>query len=174
MILISYAQAVISITVIWVMARLITAVINKRISIKRELQLLLVYICIIVIVRFVYFDFFRYNGKILPLSIGLEKDKFDWTSLKPFFFLVDRYDGWQINIIGNIAMFIPVGIVWPICFKELDTFKKTVLAGAGFSLLIEITQLFCYGRHTDIDDLILNTIGVAIGALIVFTIRNRR
>jgi len=68
-------------------------------------------------------------------------------------------------------MFIPVGIVWPICFCRLDTIKKTVLAGAGFTLFIEVTQLFCIGRHTDVDDLILNTSGVALGAGIVFLIQ---
>lgn len=65
---------------------------------------------------------------------------------------------------------IPVGIVWPICFKELDSIEKTVLAGAGFSLLIEISQLLLYERCSDIDDLILNTAGVIIGAMIYFGI----
>jgi glycopeptide antibiotics resistance protein len=37
-----------------------------------------------------------------------------------------------------------------------------------------LTQLVCIGRHTDIDDLILNTIGVAIGACIVFLIRRNK
>ena len=78
-----------------------------------------------------------------------------------------------MNIIGNIAMFIPVGIVWPICFGKLDTIRKTISAGAGLSLFIEVTQLFCLGRHTDVDDLILNTIGATIGAFIVFMIRRK-
>ena len=68
-------------------------------------------------------------------------------------------------------MFIPVGIVWPICFKELDSVLKTVFAGAGFTLLIEISQLLFYERCSDIDDLILNTTGVMIGAMIYFGIR---
>ena len=63
-------------------------------------------------------------------------------------------------------MFILVGIVWSICFKKLDTIGKTILAGLGFTLLIEITQLFFYERCSDIDDIILNTTGVAIGSLI--------
>lgn len=75
-----------------------------------------------------------------------------------------------MNIIGNITMFIPVGIIWPICFKKLDTPAKTILAGFGYSLLIELSQLLLYERLTDIDDLILNTIGVTIGAFIYFGI----
>jgi glycopeptide antibiotics resistance protein len=84
------------------------------------------------------------------------------------------YDGWQINIIGNITMFIPVGLAWPFCFKKLDTIGKTVLIGAGFPLFIEITQLPFYDRCSDIDDLILNTTGIFIGALIYFGIRRLR
>ena len=54
---------------------------------------------------------------------------------------------------------------------KVDSFKKTVLAGAGFTLFIEVTQLFCLGRHTDVDDLFLNTLGATIGAWIVFMVR---
>ena len=43
-----------------------------------------------------------------------------------------------------------------------------------FIIFIELTQLLCPERHTDIDDLILNTSGVAIGASILFGIRKRR
>ena len=70
-------------------------------------------------------------------------------------------------------MFIPVGIVWPVCFKKLNNFGKTVLAGAAYSFLIEMSQLLFYDRGTDIDDLILNTTGVVIGALIYFLIHNK-
>ena len=61
-----------------------------------------------------------------------------------------------------------------VCDRYLDTIKKTILAGAGFTLLIEVTQLFFLGSHTDVDDLILNTIGVVIGACIVFLIRRKQ
>ena len=76
-------------------------------------------------------------------------------------------------------MFIPVGLAWPFCFKKLDTIGKTVLVGAGFPLFIEITQLPFYDRCSDVDDLILNTTGILIGAIIYFgikrlTIRKKR
>ncbi|MBQ0002890.1 MAG: VanZ family protein [Treponema sp.] len=56
--------------------------------------------------------------------------------------LFDIYDGWQINIIGNIAVFIPLGIIWPFCFGKLNSVKKTAFTGFCFSLFIEISQLF--------------------------------
>ena len=168
---ITILQLFVFITALWVVLRVIIALKDKNFSVKRELLLLLFYICIVVISRFVYFPFHSEAGKTPTLTIGLS----DFTvSLKPFFFLVDRYDGWLMNIIGNIVMFIPVGIVWPICFKKLDSATKTILAGAGYTFIIEVTQLFCVGRHTDIDDLILNTTGVVIGAIIVFAVRKFR
>jgi glycopeptide antibiotics resistance protein len=60
-------------------------------------------------------------------------------------------------------MFIPVGIIWPIVFKELDTPARAIAAGVGFSLLIEILQLPFFDRVSDIDDLLLNTLGFAAG-----------
>ena len=81
-----------------------------------------------------------------------------------------------INVIGNTAMFIPLGIVWPSVFKKLDTHKKVIAAGVGYSLCIEILQLPFYDRVTDIDDLILNSLGYLIGYglyLLVKTIKNR-
>lgn len=171
---ITFIQLLITFTITWIAIRIIAALRNKCISLKRELQLLLVYICIAVISRFVYFGYHLIDGRLDTLKIGLGMISADDISYTPFYFLFDRYDGWLMNIIGNIAMFIPVGIIWPICFKKLDNTGKTILAGAGYTLLIELSQLFCYGRHTDIDDLILNTTGVAIGAVIVFAIRKAR
>ncbi len=171
---ITYFQLLIFISIIWVITRLAIAIKSKTFSLKRECQLLLVYVCIIVISRFVYFGFHLEDGKIPTLKIGFGDNIHEMISIIPFYFLVDRYDGYMINIIGNIMMFIPVGVVWPICFSKLDTIRKNILAGAGFSLFVEVTQLFCLGRHTDVDDLILNTIGVAIGTCIAFLIRRKK
>lgn len=162
------------ITIVWILVRAAIAIALKNFSVKRELQMLLVYICLVVIARFVYFPLHHVDGKIGSLTIGYTAKQADMISLIPFYFLFDRYDGWLTNIIGNIAMFIPVGIVWPICFRKLDSIKKTVFAGMVFTLSIELTQLLCPERHTDIDDLILNSSGVVIGACILFAVRKCR
>ena len=171
---ITYFQLLFFISIIWIITRLAIAIKSKTFSIKRECQLLLVYICIVVISRFVYFGFHLEDGKIPTLKIGFGDNIHEMISIIPFYFLVDRYDGYMMNIIGNIMMFIPVGVVWPICFSKLNTIRKNILAGAGFSLFVEVTQLFCLGRHTDVDDLILNTIGVAIGTCIMFLISRKK
>ena len=167
---ISFLQMVIFITAVWILVRYLVNRKMNQVDWKRELQLMLVYICIIVISRMVYFPLELENGHVAPLPFDSSKIIPFRTNLKPLTFTWERYDGWKINIIGNITMFIPVGIVWPVCFKQLNDVCKVTLAGFVYTLLIEISQLPFYDRCSDVDDLILNTIGVFIGAVIYFAI----
>ena len=158
------------ITLIWIISRIIVCTINKKFTLKRELQLLMVYVCIVVICRMVYFPLHQVDGHIGTLTFDKNRVFPFWTNIKPFTFIWERYDGWKVNIVGNITMFIPVGIVWPVCFKKLNNFPNTLLAGTAFSLLIEISQLPFSDHCSDIDDILLNTTGFAIGALIYFAV----
>lgn len=74
----------------------------------------------------------------------------------------------KIDIIGyllNVVMFVPLGFFVPLIWKQMDKLSSSILVGATFSILIELSQLLSY-RGTDIDDLITNTLGAAIGYLI--------
>ena len=161
---VSYGLLVLMISVIWILVRAIVYARQKRFNWRREIELLLVYICIIVVARFTFFPFFRVNGKIQPLG-------FDALTMFPlrinYVPLVSLFDyeifrEMLINVIGNTAMFIPIGVVWPVVYRKLDTHRKTIAAGVGFSLCIELLQL-PFDRVTDIDDLILNSLGFLIG-----------
>ena len=61
-----------------------------------------------------------------------------------------------INFLGNIIMFMPFGLFIPYLWGISG--KKTILIGFSSSLFIEFCQLFL-SRGTDVDDLILNTLG---------------
>ena len=170
---ISYQALLIAITVAWCLARLAVALKQKRASLKRELQLILVYICIVVVARFTFFPFSKVNGQIQPLvfnSANALPFRINWV---PMVNLTDYPTMREIliNVIGNTAMFIPLGIVWPCVYKELNTPVKAIAAGAGFSLLIEILQLPFYDRVSDVDDLILNSLGFILGYLIYLLAR---
>ena len=71
-----------------------------------------------------------------------------------------------INLGGNIILFIPIGFVPPLLWKRWKRGWKTVGIGFLSSMGIEIIQLFI-GRSVDIDDILLNTLGVFLGVLIV-------
>ena len=62
-------------------------------------------------------------------------------------------------------MLVPFGFLVPIIWKNYRKFYKTLFLGAGFSLMIEISQLIT-NRTTDVNDLIANTIGALIGYII--------
>ena len=171
MIEITYKGVFIFITFLWVLLRVICNIKTHKLNWKYEVKLVTVYICLVVIARCVYFPMRLVDGHIGSLFFDVKKIFPMWINLTPIIHMFDAYDGWLINIIGNITMFIPVGIVWPLCFKKLNTIGKTVLIGAGFPLFIEITQLPFYDRCSDIDDLILNTTGIAIGAIIYFSVK---
>lgn len=165
MIEISYLQMVVAISVMWLIVRAVCSVQAKRLDWKRELQLLLVYVCIVVVVRFTFCPFGKVNGKIQPLQFDWKKIFPFWLNVKPFIYLFDYPTMREalLNLIGNTAMFIPLGIVWPTVFKELNTHRKVITAGFGVSFTIEVLQLPFFGRSTDIDDLILNTLGFLVG-----------
>jgi len=101
-------------------------------------------------------------------------------------------DMWQMHLAGqswasiaaswttvqmalNIVLFIPLGIILRHLWK-LGIWRTTAI-GFGLSLLIELTQLTgnwftaaCPYRVADISDLILNTIGALLGALIALLV----
>ena len=165
MIPISYMSVMIGITLLWIMIRAAVCCKTKNFSWKREAQLMLVYICIVVVARFTFFPFSKVDGKVQPLIF----DSANWLNFRinllPMVYLLDYEIRGEalINVIGNTAMFIPLGIVWPVCFKQLNSHRKVIAAGVGTSLLIEILQLPFYDRVSDIDDLMLNSLGFLIG-----------
>ena len=74
------------------------------------------------------------------------------------------------NILGNIALFIPLGIFLPLFSIRFYSLKKVLLIALCCSLLIEITQyiskFFGSYRSVDIDDIILNSFGAFLGFII--------
>ena len=71
----------------------------------------------------------------------------------------------SIDIAGyilNIVMFVPFGFFVPLIWSKMEKIIDITIAGLGFSVLIEISQLFSY-RGADIDDVIVNTFGAVLG-----------
>ena len=152
-------------TAVWLIVRIIVWLKQKKVVWKREAMLLLMYVNLAVIIRSVFFPMETVGGKIQPMPFDPSKIIPFKVNLIPFVNLT-QYDTLKktlLNVIGNTCMFIPTGIILPILYKRLDSFIKVVAAGAGISLCIELIQLLFYTRTSDVDDLILNTLGVIIG-----------
>ena len=165
MIQIPFSCAIACISCLWIIVRLSCWLRTKHVSLKREAELILVYICLVVVTRFTFFPFSRINGQVRPLLFDPSSIFPPRINLIPLVYLFDyeiRREA-LINVIGNTAMFIPIGIIWPGVLRQLDTARKTIGAGIGLSLFIEILQLPFFDRVSDIDDLLLNSLGFIIG-----------
>lgn len=66
------------------------------------------------------------------------------------------------NTILNIILFMPMGFLLPVIWKEYRSAKETIIIGLTVSIIIEMLQIFTF-RLTDIDDLITNTLGTFLG-----------
>ncbi|MGI5891528.1 MAG: VanZ family protein [Bacillota bacterium] len=67
------------------------------------------------------------------------------------------------NLVGNILLFVPWGFLLPLIFKKSKSLRQVLLAGMIFVLCIEAMQFVTRLGSFDIDDLILNLVGVLIG-----------
>lgn len=71
----------------------------------------------------------------------------------------------EIQVVGyglNVVMFLPLGFLIPLIWKELGKLRYILAAGCGFSVLIEVSQILSL-RGTDVDDVIMNTLGAVLG-----------
>lgn len=75
------------------------------------------------------------------------------------------------NILGNVGVFVPIGIFVPVLFKK--DIRGTAITGAFISLCIETGQI-PIERTTDIDDIILNTSGAVIGYEIYYIFSRKK
>ena len=81
---------------------------------------------------------------------------------------------WAIaaNLLGNVLLFVPLGIFLPAAWEKLRRGPAFFLAAFLLLLAVETVQLFALLGYFDVDDLILNLAGASAGFLI-FRLRRR-
>lgn len=80
--------------------------------------------------------------------------------------LIPFKDGLEISAILNVIFFMPFGFLLPTLWRKFRSFLPTLWYGLIFSLVIELSQLFVPYRATDINDLIMNTLGAVLGWIV--------
>jgi glycopeptide antibiotics resistance protein len=82
-----------------------------------------------------------------------------------------------IDLAGNIVVFIPLGTALALALRDRALGWRLLLAtlgGAGLSMIIELSQKSIPSRVAAVDDWLLNTLGVFLGAVVVCTISWRK
>ena len=89
----------------------------------------------------------------------------NFVPFKTIFPYLLGHKGWMIamvNLLGNILLLVPVGFLIPFLYRNI-TWKKSLLLAIASGLVIELMQTVLRVGIFDIDDVILNALGVMIG-----------
>ena len=70
------------------------------------------------------------------------------------------------NLVGNIVVFVPFGILLPMGYEKMRKCHRTLLTGVLYILFVELIQFFCMLGAFDMDDIILNSLGVLCGFIV--------
>ena len=115
-----------------------------------------------------------YNRAVsaLPLStyINLFAEFIPFKTFIEYFNLIN--DGvltiWKViyQITGNLLLFFPMGLLFPLVFTKLNSAKKCLPLIIGIILILETLQLLLKIGSFDMTDVILNTFGAILGYLL--------
>lgn len=86
-----------------------------------------------------------------------------------FDFSLDFYQDLSAEMIANFLMFVPFGIMQP-CTHQKSKWPHLILKGFIMVICIELIQPV-FGRSFDLNDVILNTLGIIIGSVISLLIK---
>lgn len=144
--------------------------IKNKISLKKHI---LVFILCLYIGGVIAVTLFPLPFQNEVIEEGREMQYFH-NNFIPFFSLVDIIKSRNLhtiirNILGNIILTIPLGILIPMIIRKMDSVKRIFILSLSFSIVIELTQFIISSilgytyKITDVDDIFLNIIGVLIG-----------
>ncbi len=112
---------------------------------------------------------FRYG---IRLDLWADKTSLlEGVNLTPFVHTIKLYFAYTkwffiYNLLGNILWFVPLGALLPTLRKRRRGFWLCLLMGALCSLSIELLQYLFVTGISDIDDIIFNSAGTALGYLL--------
>lgn len=106
---------------------------------------------------------------VFPIGIGIGSmwGRISWVPFTETHWLLHDPFVAVLNLVGNIVLFVPLGFFLPLLSPRFEGIGTTVLTGLVVSACIESLQFIGIAgwgwRSADIDDLILNTVGTAVG-----------
>ncbi|MCC0693232.1 VanZ family protein [Clostridioides sp. ZZV14-6387] len=135
-------------------------IVIKRKNLKCEKNVVIHLVWVYIFLLYIYLALSKAGiGSIWHIGRYREIIRFNEINLIPFSSVG------ALTYILNIIMFMPLGFLLPLIWKEFRNIINVSITGLGFSLSIEFCQLFNL-RTTDIDDLMMNTLGAILGYLI--------
>lgn len=145
----------------------------KEHSQKRRLMTVFIWLVFIIyLVNLVYLLFFDgdFGRNITVQNNKLLTHMVEGVNLEPFKMMKDYMLAYQngniylshllLNVVGNLIVFAPLGILLPTVSETMDSFFRFPLLMATMIILSECAQVYFSVGVGDIDDFILNFTGV--------------
>lgn len=138
-------------------------------NVKKKIKTVSTMLFVLYLLLLIYFLFFAERFGVLRFEerehhynlVFLQEIKRFWTYR-------EQLGVWPVvlNLLGNVVGFIPFGFILPIIKKDTRRFLFITFSGFTLSLCVEIIQLVTKLGCFDVDDLIMNTLGAALGYLL--------
>ena len=77
-----------------------------------------------------------------------------------------------VNLIGNIIPFMPIGLLAPLVFRSIS-WRRALVLGTVTGLTVEVMEVVFRVGIFDVDDVILNGLGVMLGYGVIVMFRRR-
>ena len=124
---------------------------------------------IIYVLLLIYFLFFsEAYGRVAEAEREYRYNLMPFVEIRRFWVYRDQLGLFALftNIFGNVLGFVPLGCILPVICRKWRNGFLIILSGFGLSLCVETIQLITKVACFDVDDMILNTLGAALGYLV--------
>jgi glycopeptide antibiotics resistance protein len=128
------------------------------------ITLFLFYLFVLLVVSFVGLGFEMNHLRMINYEV-VNNNFVPLKTLSGYVFNIDHYnfDTWFYNTFGIVILFMPLGFLLPKVFSNLNTLKNVLYFALVLSMCIEVFQFLTKLGVLDIDDIILNLVGAALG-----------
>lgn len=138
----------------------------------RRLLVAAFFIYLIVLFNFVFFS--NYFGRVNAEVLRYQKvNLVPFKTISNYIRMKDLLNPsvFIINILGNIAAFMPFGFLLPVIVKSKRRMVWLFILSTGLSVFIEMTQGYLGVGVMDVDDVILNVLGGVLGYWVFVIVR---
>ncbi len=148
---------------------------NKEYQLRKNLNRTFFLIYVVVLINLIFFKGPIFYKVVLPYDVfnhsgGATSNGYNLVPLRTIKMYISGTtwtppDTKFINVFGNMALFVPFGFLLPLVFNRMKKFRYTFLVSFFLSCFFEIVQLLTHTGFCDVDDVLLNAVGGAVGYL---------
>ena len=140
-------------------------------------MLFIIYCLLLITVLFLNNEYRMYVFQNINM---LSKEHFEMSNIIPFATIIDYISRLVsneinasiviINFATNLLLFAPMGFFIPMLYSDrIKNIKQFAILMIIITLIVEVLQFITFRGSTDIDDIILNTLGAVIVYIIMKT-----